>query len=328
MQTWERFAVQPGLRLKKSSRRGKSSKHYKCLKIGLERKPSLCRNPRGNCQSPYKTVSRPGISSAQPLQLPSTPGLFPAGNTYTKEYTAYIQYLSDSPAWSTSASALPPATTPLHRALGQAIPSSLGSTCSLQKHLSPSAFFPPLQKPAVLQTWQSVRLWSALKSFWLKTGLPPRWWCKARLPKMCMYITEKYCPPEIGSHFIKYKRLWTIKTLYETTLACKNRVCFKWMTSPCHSSTNKRLWLSAQMLLLCLARQTSRQKLAFLCTTSFCSYYLTTKTESLHPIQTIRAKLIQHLWEKSHNEHLIDPRRCERVQSNSKRLETKQVHFP
>lgn len=45
-------------------------------------------------------------------------------------------------------------------------------------------------------------------------------------------------------------------------------------------------------------------------------------------MQTTMAKLIQHLQEKSHNEHLIDPRRCERVQSNSKRLETKQVHFP
>lgn len=212
MQTWERFAVQPGLSLKKSPRRGKSSEHYKCLKTGLERKPSLCLNPRGNCQSPYKTVSRPGVSSAQPSQLPSTPGLFPAGNAYTQEYTAYIQHLSDSPAWSISA--LLPATTPLHPALGQANPSSLGSTCSLQKYLSPFAFFSPLQKPAVLQTWQSVRPCSALKSFCLKTGLPPRWWCKARLSKMGMYMTEKYCPPEISSDFIKYKRLWMIKTLF------------------------------------------------------------------------------------------------------------------
>ena len=76
-----------------------------------------------------------------------------------------------------------------------------------------------------------------------------------------------------------------LNPLYEMPLACKNWACFKWMTSPHHTSINKRLRLSAQML-LCLARPTSRQKSPFLCMTSFCSYYPTTKTESLHPIQS------------------------------------------
>lgn len=108
---------------------------------------------------------------------------------------------------------------------------------------------------------------------------------------------------------------------YEMSLACKNWACFQWRASPC-PSTNKRFCLSVWH-----DRHPDRNHHS-------CTWHLfavitpTTKTESLHPIQTIMAKLIQHLWEKSHNEYLIDPRRCERVQSNSKRLETKQVHFP
>ena len=152
-----------------------------------------------------------GRSRAQPLQFPSSPGLFPADNAYTNEYTPYNQHLSNSPAWSIFASMLLPATTPLHHALGQAIPSSLRSIYSLQKHLSSTAFFQPLQKSAVPQTWQNVRPCSVLKRFWLKTGLPSRWSCKDRLSKMCMCITEKYCPPEISSDCIKYNCLWMTK---------------------------------------------------------------------------------------------------------------------
>lgn len=113
----------------------------------------------------FSSLFCPGRSSAQPLQFPSTPGLFPADNTYTNEYTTYIQHLTNSPAWSIFASMLLPATTPLHHALGQAIPSSLGSNYSLQKHLSAITFFQPLQKSGVPQTWQNIRPCSALKRF-------------------------------------------------------------------------------------------------------------------------------------------------------------------
>lgn len=159
----------------------------------------------------FSSLFCPGRCSAQPLQFPSTPGLFPADNTYTNEYTTYIQHLTNSPAWSIFASMLLPATTPLYHALGQAIPSSLGSIYSLQKQLSAITFFQPLQKSSVPQTWQNIRPCSALKRFWLKTGLPAHWSGEDRLSKMCMCTTEKYCPPEISSDLINYNCLWMTK---------------------------------------------------------------------------------------------------------------------
>lgn len=45
----------------------------------------------------FSSLFCPGRSSAQSLQLPSTPGLFPADNTETNEYTTYIQHLIPQP---------------------------------------------------------------------------------------------------------------------------------------------------------------------------------------------------------------------------------------
>lgn len=67
-----------------------------------------------------------------------------------------------------------PATTPLHHTMGQTIPSSLGSTYSLQKDLSSALFFQPLQESGVPQSWRNVKPCSGLKRFRPKTGLPPQ----------------------------------------------------------------------------------------------------------------------------------------------------------
>ena len=192
----------------------------------------------------------------------------------------------------------------LHHATGQAIPSSSGSTYSLQKHLSSTAFFQPLQKYGVLQSWQNVRPCSVLKRVWLQTGLPPHTSCKNRLPKMRIprntaHQRSALVLSTVASEWLN--SLWNVAGLQTPNLIQTNDFSLAQVKG---SSSLLRF-------LLCLVRQTSRQKSPFQCLTSFCSYYPTTKTESLHAIQTIMAQLIQHLREKGHNEHLIDPRRCE-----------------
>lgn len=107
----------------------------------------------------FSSLCCPGRSSGQPLQFPSTSGLFPTYNTYTSEYTTNIQHVGDSPAWRAFASKL----LPLHHALGAGNCLLLKTVCSLQKHLSSTVFFQPLQKSGVTQTWQNVRPCSMLR---------------------------------------------------------------------------------------------------------------------------------------------------------------------
>lgn len=201
----------------------------------------------------------------------------------------HIQRVGDSPAWRGFASKL----LPLHHALG-AGNHLLRTTYSLQKHLSSTIFFRPLQKSGITQTCQNVRPCSVLR-FWCQTGLLPCWCCKDRPSKMCVLLRNTAHQRPVLILLSAIASEW-LNPHYEMSLACKNWARFQWMASPRHPSTKKKA------LSLCLACQAPRQKSPFPCMTSLHCHYPTAKTESLHPIQTVMAKLIQHLWEKSHNE--------------------------
>lgn len=131
---------------------------------------------------------------------------------------------------------------PPHHALG-AGNSFLRTAYSLQKHLSPSIFFQPLQESGDTQTWPNVRPCSVLR-FWCQTGLPPCWCCKERLSKMCVLLRNTAHQGAVVILLSAIASEW-LNPHYEMSLACKNWACFQWMASPRHPSTNKRLCLCA-----------------------------------------------------------------------------------
>lgn len=158
--------------------------------------------------------------------------------------------------------------------------------------------------------------------FWLRTGLLPRWSYKDWLSKMHMCIMKSSAHQRsvlISSAiavWISQCSLRTITSLQKWSTRHMNNFC----PTPVHKKSVLGSLCSDAPSLLGRTGMQTEITMPLIAPLQRQKVYI--------PIQTIMAKLMQHLREKSHNEHLIDPRRCARVQSNSRRLESKQVNFP